>query len=152
MSTPTIPVKPENKTWYLVDARDYTLGRLASRVATVLRGKHKPIYSPHQDHGDHVVVVNAARVQLTGKKLEKKTYFRHTGYMGGGRLKPMSKMMAETPEEVIRKAVRGMLPKTRLGRQMIRKLKIYAGEQHPHAAQGPTPLRISDKAPVGTDA
>jgi large subunit ribosomal protein L13 len=152
MSTPTIPAKPEQRTWYLVDARDYTLGRLASRVATVLRGKHKPIYSPHQDHGDHVVVVNAAGVRLTGKKLEKKTYFRHTGYLGGGRVKTMSQMMADTPEEVVRKAVKGMLPKNRLGRQMIRKLKIYAGDQHPHAAQGPVPLPVSDKAPVESEA
>ncbi len=148
MSTPTIPADPANRTWYVADARDYTLGRLASRVATVLRGKHKPIYSPHLDHGDHVVVINAAEVQLTGKKLLNKTYFRYTGHMGGGRLTPLSEMMAETPEEVIRRAVRGMLPKTRLGRQMIKKLKVYAGPQHPHEAQGPEPLPVSDKAAV----
>lgn len=146
MSTPTIPAQPENRSWYLVDARDYALGRLASRVATILRGKHKPIYSPHLDHGDHVVVVNCAGVQLTGKKRIKKTYFRHTGYMSGVKIDTLDDMMTERPEEVVRKAVRGMLPKTRLGRAMIRKLKVYAGPEHPHKAQGPKPLPKSDKA------
>jgi len=145
MSTPTIPAKPEDRTWYLVDARDYPLGRLASRVASVLRGKHKPVYSPHQDHGDHVVVVNAAQVLLTGKKRYNKTYFRHTGYIGGGKFDTLDEMMSTRPEEVIRRAVRGMLPKTRLGRQMIKKLKVYAGEEHPHQAQNPKPLSRSDK-------
>jgi large subunit ribosomal protein L13 len=146
MSTPTIPAQPENRSWYLVDARDYALGRLASRVATILRGKHKPIYSPHLDHGDHVVVVNCSGVQLTGKKRIKKTYFRHTGYMSGVKIDTLDDMMTERPEEVVRKAVRGMLPKTRLGRAMIRKLKVYAGPEHPHKAQGPKPLPKSDKA------
>ncbi len=146
MSTPTIKVEPENRVWYLVDAQDYNLGRLASRVASVLRGKHKPIYSPHLDHGDHIVVINAGKIGLTGRKLENKTYFRHTGYMGGDRYTPLKKLMAEKPEEVIRMAVKGMLPKTRLGRQMIKKLKIHAGPEHPHAAQNPVPLPISDKA------
>jgi len=145
MSTPTFPVKAENSNWFVVDAQDYTLGRLASRVATVLRGKHKPIYSPHLDHGDHVVVINAEKVQITGRKLEKKTYFRYTGYIGGGRTTTLQELMAKAPEEVILKAVRGMLPKTRLGRSMIRKLKIYAGDKHPHAAQGPVPFPKSDK-------
>lgn len=146
MSTPTIPAQPENRSWYVVDAREYALGRLASRVATILRGKHKPIYSPHLDHGDHVVVVNCAGVQLTGKKRIKKTYFRHTGYMSGVKIDTLDDMMTDRPEEVVRKAVRGMLPKTRLGRAMIRKLKVYAGPEHPHKAQGPKPLPKSDKA------
>lgn len=144
-STPTIKADPENRVWYLVDAQDYTLGRLASRVASVLRGKHKPIFSPHLDHGDHIVVINAAKVQLTGKKRERKTYFRYTGYMGGGRVTPMSKMLDQKPEEVIRLAVRGMLPKNRLGRQVIRKLRIVAGPDHPHVSQNPVPLPLSNK-------
>jgi large subunit ribosomal protein L13 len=145
MSTPIIPVKPTERSWYLVDAQEYPLGRLASRVASVLRGKHKPSYSPHQDQGDHVVVVNCDKVQLTGKKRLKKTYFRYTGYSSGGRFDSLDEMMSTRPEEVVRRAVRGMLPKTRLGRQMIKKLQVYAGEAHPHQAQGPVPLPKSDK-------
>jgi len=148
MSTPTLPVRPEDRAWYLVDARDYTLGRLASRVACVLRGKHKPVYSPHLDHGDHVVVINAEKVRLTGRKLETKTYFRHTGYFGGGRTTTLKRMMERKPEEVIRLAVKGMLPKNRLGRQMIGKLRIHAGEKHPHQGQNPRPLPLSNKEPV----
>jgi len=124
----------------VVDAQEFTLGRLASRVATVLRGKHKPIYSPHLDHGDHVVVINADKVRLTGRKLEQKTYFRHTGYMGGGRITALKDLMANRPEEVVHRAVRGMLPKNRLGRSMIRKLRIYSGIAHPHQSQNPVPL------------
>lgn len=142
MTTRSFPAQPQERKWYVVDAREYTLGRLASYVAQILRGKHKPIYSPHVDHGDHVVVLHARKVQLTGKKLEKKTYFRHTGYMGGGRTTSLESMMTHTPEEVIRRAVKGMLPKTRLGRQMIKKLKIYAGEAHPHEAQGPVAVTL----------
>lgn len=142
MTTRSFPAVPQERRWYVVDAKEYTLGRLASHVAQILRGKHKPTYSPHVDHGDHVVVLNAAQIQLTGKKREKKTYFRYTGYMGGGRLKSLDEMMTNTPEEVVRRAVRGMLPKTRLGRQMIRKLKIYAGEVHPHEAQAPVAVTL----------
>jgi len=145
MTTPTLPVRPEERDWYLVDAREYTLGRLASRVATLLLGKHKPIFSPHLDHGDHVVVVNAAMVQLTGKKLTKKTFFRHTGYISGVKIETLEEMMAKTPEEVVRRAVRGMLPKTRLGRSMIKKLRVYAGSDHPHGAQMPKALRHEGK-------
>ncbi len=145
MPTPIVPADPAERTWYIVDAREYPLGRLASRVASVLRGKHKPSYSPHQDQGDHVVVVNAGEVQLTGKKRLNKTYFRYTGYSGGGRTDSLDEMMTTRPEEVVRRAVRGMLPKTRLGRQMIKKLKVYAGENHPHQAQDPLPLPKSDK-------
>ena len=145
MSTPTIKAEPQNRDWYLVDAQDYTLGRLASRVASVLRGKHKPIYSPHLDHGDHIVVINADKIRLTGRKRETKTYFRHTGYFGGGRTTSMDRMLDTKPEEVIRLAVKGMLPKNRLGRQMIRKLRIVAGPNHPHQSQDPRPLPISNK-------
>ena len=140
MPTPIIPVRPEKRNWYIVDAQDFTLGRLASRVATILRGKHRPIFAPHQDHGDHVVVVNAGKVRLTGKKLENKTYFRHTGYISGVKIESLSDKMRDRPEEVVRHAVRLMLPKTRLGRQMLRKLKVYSGPQHPHEAQRPRPM------------
>ena len=145
MTTPSFPAKPEARSWYVVDAKDYPLGRLASRVAIILRGKHKPIYSPHVDHGDHVVVVNAALVQLTGKKLVKKTFFRHTGYISGVKIDTLKECMATKPEEVVRRAVRGMLPKTRLGRSMLSKLKVYPGGEHPHRAQGPVPLRLEGK-------
>ena len=144
MFTQSFTASAEERRWYVVDASEYPLGRLASRVAVILRGKHKPTYTPHVDHGDHVVVINAANVQLTGKKLEKKTYFRYTGYMGGGRIKTLENMMANEPEEVVRKAVKGMLPKTRLGRQMIKKLKIYRGSEHPHESQGPVAVTLTD--------
>jgi large subunit ribosomal protein L13 len=143
MSTPIVPVKPQDRSWYVVDAQVYPLGRLASHVAAILRGKHRPEYSPHQDHGDHVVVVNASRVRLTGKKRSKKTYFRHTGYLGGVRIQTLEEVMAKAPEEVVRRAVRGMLPKTRLGRSMIKKLKVYPGADHPHRAQNPVSVRIT---------
>lgn len=151
MPTETFPVRPEERSWYVVDAKDYPLGRLASRVAIILRGKHKAIYSPHIDHGDHVVVVNASQVQLTGKKLVKKTFFRHTGYISGVKIDTLKESMAKEPEEVVRRAVRGMLPKTRLGRSMLRKLKVYAGNEHPHKAQGPVPLRLEGKGKGVTD-
>jgi large subunit ribosomal protein L13 len=151
MTTPSFPERPETRSWYVVDAKDYPLGRLASRVASILRGKHKPIYSPHVDHGDHVVVVNAALVQLTGKKLVKKTFFRHTGYISGVKIETLKDKMAQEPEEVVRRAVRGMLPKTRLGRSMLSKLKVYPGSEHPHRAQGPVPLRLEGKGKGTTD-
>jgi len=144
MPTQSFTAPPEERRWYVVDASEYVLGRLASRVAVILRGKHKPTYTPHVDHGDHVVVINAANVQLTGKKLEKKTYFRYTGYMGGGRIKTLQNMMAKEPEEVVRMAVKGMLPKTRLGRQMIKKLRIYRGSEHPHESQNPVAVTLTD--------
>ena len=144
MPTQSFTAPPEERRWFVVDASEYVLGRLASRVAVILRGKHKPTYTPHVDHGDHVVVINAADVQLTGKKLEKKTYFRYTGYMGGGRVKTLQNMMAREPEEVVRMAVKGMLPKTRLGRQMIKKLKIYRGSEHPHESQNPVAVTLTD--------
>jgi large subunit ribosomal protein L13 len=126
--------------WYVVDADGQVLGRLASRVASVLRGKASPAYSPHLDTGDFVVVVNAARVRVTGEKLGQKVYHRITGYPGGVRRRTAAEVLARFPERLVRNAVTGMLPKTRLGRQLARKLKVYAGPDHPHAAQQPEPL------------
>src|SRR5512139_293777 len=128
--------------WYVVDADGKVLGRLASKLASVLRGKNKPIFTPHVDTGDFVVVVNAKKVVLTGKKLQDKSYYHYTGYPGGIREMSAEKMMAKKPTEVLRIAVKGMLPKNTLGRQMLRKLKVYAGPEHPHAAQKPTPLNV----------
>ena len=126
--------------WYVVDATGQTLGRLASRVATVLRGKHKPIYSPSVDAGDHVIVINADKIHVTGRKLDQKIYYRYSGYPGGLKETTLRNLLDKRPTRVIRLAVRGMLPKNRLGRQMLKKLKIYAGPDHPHAAQQPKPL------------
>lgn len=126
--------------WYIVDAEGKILGRLAVQVAKVLRGKHKPSFTPHEDVGDFVIVVNARGVRLTGKKEEEKIYYRHSEYPGGLRTITAQKMLAEKPETLIRLAVRGMLPKSRLGRKLSTKLKVYAGSDHPHAAQKPQPL------------
>lgn len=128
--------------WHLVDADGVVLGRLASQVAAVLRGKHKPTYTPWLDTGDHVVIVNAARVRLTGRKLEQKHHYWHTGYPSGLRTLSYRKFMAKDPAGVVRLAVRGMLPKTPLGRAMLRKLHVYAGPEHPHAAQAPEVLQF----------
>lgn len=136
------PANIERK-WYVVDAEGKTLGRLAAEVAKVLRGKNKPTFTPHVDTGDHVIVVNADKVVLTGKKLEQKTYFRHSGYPGGTTFTTAGKMLATKPERVIEMAVKGMLPKNTLGRQMYRKLNVYAGSNHPHAAQKPEVLEIN---------
>lgn len=129
--------------WYVVDAEGKTLGRLAAEVAKVLRGKHKPTFTPHVDTGDHVIVINADKVALTGKKLVQKTYFRHSGYVGGTTFVTAGKMLADKPERVLELAIRGMLPKNRLGRQMYRKLQVYRGAEHPHAAQLPEVLEIN---------
>ena len=130
--------------WFVVDAEDMVLGRLASEIAKIIRGKHKPIFTPHMDTGDGVIVINASKVKVTGRKSEQKTYFRHTGYMGHERFTPYATMIAKHPERVIEKAVYGMLPKTALGRQVLRrKLRVYAGAEHPHAAQQPTPLTFN---------
>ncbi len=138
-----VPKAPEiERRWWVVDAEDVVLGRLASRVAQVLRGKHKPMYTPHLDTGDFVVVVNADKVRLTGTKAENKTYFRHSGYMGGEKHIPVATMLEKHPERVVELAVKGMLPKNNLGRLMRRKLKVYASAEHPHAAQQPQPLEI----------
>jgi large subunit ribosomal protein L13 len=130
------------RAWHVVDADGLVLGRLATEVARRLRGKHKPIYAPHIDTGDHVIVVNASKVVLTSDKADKKLAYRHSGYPGGLRSTRYSDLMANRPEEVVRRAVRGMLPKNALGRQMLSKLKVYAGPTHPHAAQNPAPLEI----------
>lgn len=128
--------------WYIVDAKDVVLGRLASQVAQILRGKHKPIFTPHIDTGDFVIVINAEKVRTTGTKDQKKSYFHHTGYPGGVRMHSYKEMMAKHPERVIEKAVKGMIPHNRLGRQILKKLKVYAGAEHPHTAQQPKPLEI----------
>lgn len=128
--------------WYVVDATGKTLGRLAAKVAAVLRGKHKPTFTPHIDCGDYVIVINAEKIRLTGKKLDKKIYFRHSGYLGGVKQFTARWMIENRPTRVIELAVWGMLPKNRLGRKMFRKLKVYAGPEHPHAAQKPEPLEI----------
>jgi large subunit ribosomal protein L13 len=130
--------------WHVVDAEGVPLGRLASAVAQLIRGKHKPSFTPHMDGGDFVVVVNAEKVRLTGRKLDNKKYFRHTGYMGHDRMVPAREVLAKHPERVIEKAVFGMLPKNSLARQKLRgKLKVYAGPEHPHAAQQPQPFSVT---------
>jgi len=128
--------------WYLVDAEGQTLGRLASRVAQILRGKHKPIYTPHMDTGDHVLVVNAEKVRLTGKKLDQKRYYRHSGYPGGLKETPIRRMLETHPERVLELAIKGMMPKGKLGRAMTRKLRVYAGSEHPHRAQQPVSIDL----------
>ena len=130
--------------WYLVDAEDLVLGRLATRIATILRGKNKPYFTPHLDTGDYVVVINAEKVRLTGNKELQKTYQRYSGYPSGRKEIPFKRMLQEKPEEIITHAVRGMLPKNSLGRQIITKLKVYAGNQHPHTAQKPKPLALAN--------
>ena len=144
----THSTKPSEVTreWWIVDADGVVLGRLASEVAKILRGKHKPTFAPHVDVGDHVVIVNASKVVLTGNKLVAKQYIRHSGYPGGLRSVPYSKLMATRPELAIEKAVKGMLPANRLGRSMIKKLKVYAGSQHPHSAQDPKLMDLKDVA------
>ena len=129
--------------WYVVDAEGQTVGRLAAEVAKVLRGKHKPTFTPHVDTGDFVIVINAEKAVFTGKKLINKTYFRHSGYNGGTTFTPAGQMMEKFPERVIEHAIRGMLPKNRLGEQMYRKLNVYAGPEHPHAAQQPEELKLN---------
>ncbi|MBI4514059.1 MAG: 50S ribosomal protein L13 [Gemmatimonadetes bacterium] len=140
----TYATKPKDiqRRWYLLDAEGVVLGRLASTVAQLLRGKHKPTFAPYLDCGDHVIVVNAAKVRLTGRKAEQKRYFRHTGYMGHEKFIPFATMLARHPERVIELAVKGMLPKNDLGRSLRRKLKVYAGPEHPHETQRPVKLEI----------
>lgn len=142
MTTIAAKASTVKKAWYVVDLEGQTLGRAAARIASVLRGKHKPIYTPHVDTGDFVVVVNAEKVKLTGNKLAQKTYYNHSGYPGGLRSITAEKLLQKRPEDVIKKAVTGMLPKNKLGRKMAKKLKVYAGGSHPHAAQSPKPLTI----------
>lgn len=135
----TYSAKPSEITrdWWLVDATDVPLGRLASEVAQIIRGKHKPIFTPHIDTGDFVIVINAEKIRITGKKADQKTYFSHSGYIGGGKEKKYKQVLAERPEEIVGKAVKGMIPHNKLGRQVIKKLKVYAGSEHPHDAQDP---------------
>ncbi len=135
------PADIERK-WYVVDADGKTLGRLAAEVATVLRGKHKPTYTPHMDCGDYVIVINAEKVEVTGKKRKEKVYKRHTGYPGGLRETTFEKLIAKKPEEIVRHAVKGMMPNGKLGRQMYKKLKVYAGPEHNHQAQKPEVLEV----------
>jgi large subunit ribosomal protein L13 len=143
MKTYTAKPREIEQAWRLVDADGQILGRLATEIADTLRGKTKPAYTPHVDTGDFVVVVNAEKVRVTGKKLEQKIYYRHSGYPGGLRERTLAEQLARRPEEVIRKAVKGMLPKNKLAAAQLRKLKVYAGPEHPHAAQNPAPLKES---------
>lgn len=141
----TQPTKPADvePSWYVIDAEGQVLGRLATRIATILRGKHRPEFTPHLDHGDGVIVVNAEKVKLTGRKLEQKTYHRHSGWVGSIKSTTAGEVLASAqPERVIQRAVRGMLPKNALGRKLLRKLKLYAGPDHPHAAQKPEELTL----------
>ncbi|MBI4615102.1 MAG: 50S ribosomal protein L13 [Planctomycetes bacterium] len=147
MTTRTYSPKPSQieRKWHLVDATDQILGRLATRLATVLMGKHKPMYAPHLDCGDHIVVVNVERIRVTGKKADQKSYWVYSGYPSGHHGTSFREMLAKHPDRILRLAVRGMLPKTQLGRHMLLKLKIYAGPEHPHAAQDPQPLDLKKK-------
>ncbi len=140
----TYMAKPQEveRRWYVVDAKDKVVGRLASRIAMVLMGKHKPHYTPHLDTGDFVVVINASRVRFTGRKWEQKCYYRHSGYPGGLKVRKAREVLEKNPEEILRHAVRGMLPKNHLGRRLLKKLKIYPGEAHPHQAQQPEQLEL----------
>ena len=135
----TYMAKPQEieRKWYVIDAEGKTLGRLASEAASILRGKHKPVFTPHMDTGDYVIIINAEKVEVTGKKRKEKIYKRHTGYPGGLREITFEKLQAKDPEEIIRHAVKGMMPNGKLGRQMYKKLKVYAGPEHKHAAQKP---------------
>ena len=130
------------RNWYIVDAEGETLGRLASRIAPILKGKHKPVYTPHLDCGDYVIIVNAEKVRVTGRKMDQKLYYRHSGYPGGLRSISLRDQLAKHPERVLQAAIRGMLPKNKLGRRMLKKLKVYAGDSHPHQAQQPRPLEL----------
>jgi large subunit ribosomal protein L13 len=136
--------------WHVIDASDVVLGRLATQTATLLRGKHKAIFAPHIDTGDFVIIVNAAKVALSGNKLRDKMAYRHSGYPGGLRAMSYADLMARSPERAVEKAVKGMLPKNALGRQMLRKLKVYAGAEHPHQAQGPVPFEIKQVEQAGS--
>ncbi len=140
----TFSAKPETvrRDWFVVDATDKTLGRLATELAHRLRGKHKPVYTPHVDTGDHIVVINAAKIKVTGNKLKDKMYYRHTGYIGNLKSTNLEKLMESAPEKALQIAVKGMLPKNRLGRSMLKKLRVFAGAEHAHAAQQPQPLEL----------
>ena len=142
MKTYAPKAKEITRAWYVVDADGQVLGRLASEVARILSGKHKPTWAPYLDMGDHVIVVNASKIRVTGQKADSKIYYNHSQYPGGLREVPLERMLRERPERVIERAIRGMLPSTRLGRAMLKKLNVYAGPEHPHEAQQPSPLRV----------
>ncbi|MFP4661198.1 MAG: 50S ribosomal protein L13 [Halanaerobiales bacterium] len=142
MSTYMAKTNEVDRQWYVVDATDKTLGRLSTRIAEILRGKHKPTYTPHVDTGDFVIVINAEKIHLTGKKWDQKKYYRHSGYPGGIKETVYKKLVQRKPELIIEKAVKGMIPHTKLGRQVIKKLKVYAGPEHPHQAQQPQELEL----------
>jgi large subunit ribosomal protein L13 len=142
MKTYSPRARDVQRTWFVVDAEDAVLGRLASEVAHILRGKHKPTFAPHMDMGDHVIVVNAAKVRVTGQKASDKIYYHHSQYPGGLRGVHYERVAEERPERLVERAVRGMLPRNRLGRKMAKKLAVYAGPEHPHAAQTPVPLQL----------
>ncbi len=142
MKTYTPKANEIERSWWIIDAAGRPLGRMCTEIARVLRGKHKPIFTPHLDTGDHVIVINAAQVALTGNKREQKTYFRHSGYMGGEQHIPFERMIARHPERIIELAVKGMMPKNALGRAMRKKLKVYADTAHPHQGQNPQPLEL----------
>lgn len=144
MSTPFPSKNTIEREWHVIDAEGQVLGRLATRIATVLMGKHKPMYTPFLDCGDHVVVINAEKVVLTGNKMDDKIYYRHTGYPGGIKEARARRVMREHPTRILQSAVRGMVPKTKLGRQMLTKLRVYAGPEHPHEAQQPQPYSWAD--------
>ncbi|MBC9955963.1 50S ribosomal protein L13 [Yimella sp. cx-51] len=144
--TPTTVGAQADRKWHVIDATDVVLGRLASQTATLLRGKHKPTFAPHIDTGDFVIIINADKVALTGAKLEKKRAYRHSGFPGGLKSMSYTELMAKDPAKAVEKAVRGMLPKTTLGRNQLDKLKVYAGAEHPHAAQQPVPFEITQVA------
>jgi large subunit ribosomal protein L13 len=143
MKTYVANAEKRQRDWYVVDAEGKTLGRLATQIADALRGKRKPEYTPHVDTGDFIVVVNAEKIRVTGKKMEQKIYWRHSGYPGGIKSRTLAEMLDRKPEEVIRKAVKGMLPRNRLARQQLTKLKVYAGPDHPHQAQQPKPMETN---------
>jgi len=142
MKTYLAPVNEIERKWYVVDAKDKILGRLATEIASRLRGKHKPTFSPFIDNGDFIIVTNADKVQLTGKKWDDKKYYRHTGYMGGIKETTAKELLDKHPTDLLEKAVKGMLPKNKLGRAQLKKLKVYVGSEHPHAAQQPAELEI----------
>ena len=140
MSTTIANAATVEHAWFVIDAEDQILGRLATRIATALRGKHKPTFTPHVDTGDYVVVINAEKIKLTGNKLQAKEYYRYSGYVGGLKVKTAGQLLEQAPERIILQAVKGMLPKNRLSREVIKKLKVYAGAEHPHGGQQPQPF------------
>jgi large subunit ribosomal protein L13 len=149
MKTQFVPKEAVERKWYLIDAEGLILGRMAARIATMLQGKHKPCYTPNTDTGDFIIVVNAKKIAVTGNKLDTKMYKRYSGYPGGQKVRPMREEMEKHPERIITEAVRRMLPKSRMGRAMLKKLKVFAGPNHPHEAQQPETLALQEKSVNG---